>query len=436
MVDEAQDTNYIQYCIVKMIGKQHKNILMVGDFNQSIFAFRGAHPENIKLFSQEFNPKIIRLKNNYRSTQSILNVAKTVIQKNAGNDKIELQSSSGSGEGVNIHVAQDPASEAKYVVNEIMQNAEFYNREWNDFVIIYRANSLSKEFETQLRMNHVPYRVYGGRSFFDRREIKDFMGYLNFINNPSDFGSFYRIANVPKRGLGPKALEKIVKFAKSNSLNVHEAVREIQSANMGKAITEGCSSLSKVLDVVDNEKDIRQMVRAVFDMTTRKQLQIEDKNDGTEREKNVKGLIQELDSYIGSKQKGTLGGFLHSITLSSDDEKESENANHVSLMTIHASKGLEFPVVFGVAIEKDILPHKMSYGEVDGIAEERRLFYVLLTRAEKDLYLTLSRQRKFKETVASTFLLEAGLDKELSFAWNKTSYNDPYAHDYGDYYEY
>lgn len=400
LVDEWQDTNKIQYEITKKIAS-HGNIFVVGDECQSIFGFRGSKPENMNLIKQDFNNvKEIVFVNNYRSSEEILKVAQKLIKNNPNTDHINLQSVRGKGDVVDVIPFDNPEHEAGFIACEI-DNAKFKKKlKWNDFAILYRINSLSRNLEMSLKQKGIPYKVYGGFSFFDRKEIKTVISYLSFLSNPSDTISFVKSISTPTRGVGDVAIAKIEQIAHDNNCSIFQACKmAIENKELSKTAMNSLSTFIKCFEKhkqieTDGSMNLFDMISSLVKETglyeyMKKQ---SDKDpDWQKRIDNVNEFLKSIEDYQNSSKSPNLSSFLQTIQLYSSADEEEKDC--VSLMTIHAAKGLEFKYVFGVGLEQGILPHKKSIEE-NNIFEERRLLYVLASRAKDKLFLSYCKNRK------------------------------------------
>lgn len=403
MIDEYQDTNRIQYDFIKLLSGKRQNLCVVGDDDQSIYGWRGASQGNILDFEKDYpGAVVVRLEQNYRSSGNILLAANGVIKNNKRRMEKALWTEKGVGPAVNVFKALDGDDEAAWVANRIVQLQYEKKLAYEDFAIIYRANLFSRQFEESLRLAKIPYSVVGGMSYFEHREIKDLASYLKTIANSRDDLSLVRIANTPKRGLGPSALVKISDFAREKSLSLIEAfgrAREVtglaeKSATNARQFAELIGKyrilfnkkidMGSVLKDLAEEINYRDYICSLFKTpeTAMKRLEY------------IDGFAASLSHYEKENEAPSLHGFLEAMALTDMlNDKEEKNGKGVTLISFHSSKGLEFPVVFIVGVEEDILPHKKSVYQDDGIEEERRLFYVGITRAMKELFITYCGHR-------------------------------------------
>ncbi len=412
MVDEYQDTNHCQYQLVRELAKDHQNLCVVGDDDQSIYAFRGADINNILNFEQDYqNIKTLRLEQNYRSTKNILEAANLVIQNNDQRKEKSLWTEKQSGEPIRLFEANDESEEASYVVGEI-QRYKRKGRSYGDCVIFYRMNAQSRTFEDTLREENIPYQIIGGTKFYERMEIKDLLAYLKVIVNPSDSVSLRRIINVPSRGIGPMTLARLEDFARFNQLPLIDAVHHVVEIENIRTATKNrikdFSELIRNYQTTDApSKTIKDLVhRSGYLNALRKENTIESQT----RIENLNALINGILSYELSDPEPTLSGYVESVTLTADIDNLSDQDDILSLMTLHNAKGLEFPIVFMIGLEEGSLPHQRSMESPKELEEERRLCYVGITRAEEQLYLTHAKTRRtfgnFDYRISSRFLDE------------------------------
>lgn len=397
-VDEYQDTNEAQYQLVTMLAEQYKNICVVGDADQSIYGWRGANMENILNFEKDYpNAKIIMLEQNYRSTSHILNAANAVIENNINRKDKKLWTDQGAGAEVNYYRAQSESDESHFIVSKIIEDVEAGKREYADFAVLYRTNAQSRSIEDGFLKSNIPYKIVAGHKFYDRKEIKDVMAYLKLVANPADSLSLTRIINTPKRGIGPGTIEKINDFAASHDWTMFEALENISLSPVTGKVQQTLATLAKTIqDAIDYAKD-----HNVTD-TTQKILQDSGYIDALKAEHTLEAdtRLENIDEFISVTQKfdqqdrdedsetSALSDFLADVSLLSDQDDLENQDNQVALMTLHAAKGLEFPVVFLVGLEEGIFPLSRAMMDEKEIEEERRLAYVGITRAREILYLT------------------------------------------------
>lgn len=445
MVDEYQDTSKAQYELIKILAKEHQNICVVGDDDQSIYGWRGADIRNILEFEKDYDDvHVVKLEQNYRSTQIILDAANTVISNNIERKRKILWSEKKDGELIKIQVAQDEIEESDFVADMIAKISREQNRSYKDFAVLYRANAQSRSVEDALNRSQIPYNIYGGTKFYERKEIKDLIAYLRVIQNPQDDISIKRIINVPRRGIGLRTIEKIEDRASLKQESIYSVLIDIETNS--EISTKARNSIS---EFVDNVIGTLRTMREVYPVSKLIEKVIEsidyygyidelykgDKEEAEERKDNVKEFISVAMEFEQNSEEKDLETFLTGVALTSESSEEEE-IDKVSLMTIHTSKGLEFPVVFIVGMEDGLFPiaravRSMSDSEIE---EERRLCYVGITRAKEILYLTLTQKRtlygKTNPSIASRFMEELpkecierlnSAEKELSYS--KANYN-------------
>jgi DNA helicase-2/ATP-dependent DNA helicase PcrA len=392
LVDEYQDTNHAQYRLLRILGQQHQNVCAVGDPDQSIYAFRGADIRNILEFERDFvGTRTIALEQNYRSTNHILRAANGVIANNRERKPKELFSELGDGDPVRVLEVEDEQAEARFVASEIAQLIDegYSGRE---IAIFYRMNAQSRAVEQVLRMNDVAYQVIGGPRFYERAEIKDATAYLQVIDNPADAVSLARIANRPRRGIGDTTLSRLQLWADANATTLFEALGNASAAGVAGAslrAVQGFRTLLQSLHSSAQELDVAELLQAVIDRSG----MIEALE--AERTIEARGRIENLESFVDGareSQSETLSGFLQEISLYSDQDAIAEETGAVTLMTLHNAKGLEFRAVFLVGCEEEIFPSARAVEE-QGVEEERRLFYVGMTRSKERLTLTHASSR-------------------------------------------
>ncbi|PIE98980.1 MAG: AAA family ATPase [Treponema sp.] len=413
MVDEFQDTSIQQYNFMKLIAD--KNICVVGDDDQSIYSWRGANFENIKMFERDFpNLLEIKLEQNYRSTETILAAANGVIANNTNRKEKALWSGNGSGKPIQIFIPENETAEADFIAESILTERLHGNRSYSDFGVLLRTNSLTRPLEESFLESNIPYRMSGGTSFFQRKEIKDVISYLRVIANPDDDVNLLRIINTPRRGIGKKTIELISEIATENNCTLRFAINKLLHTSDKTVREKSLSDLVAFTELITDERKkllsgsglaqkVRKLVESIkyFDYLNQEY----QKNEKAARFKflNIEHLIQSIDEWEKNPDtlNPTLYNYLNRITLLSRDDMSKEDKGEVNIMTIHASKGLEFPVVFIAGVEEDIIPHARSLEESESnIEEERRLFYVAITRAQDKLYLTSCRTRnKMKMSV-------------------------------------
>lgn len=404
LVDEYQDTNHSQYLIIRSLSDKFQNICVVGDDAQSIYSFRGANINNILNFQKDFpDSKLFRLEQNYRSTKNIVNAANSIIEYNQKRLKKNVWTNNESGEKISVNKLLTDGEEGRFVASSIFENKMQYQMQNSDFAILYRTNAQSRSFEDALRKKNIPYRVYGGLSFYQRKEIKDVLAYLRLLINNDDEQAFKRIINFPARGIGLTTLNKISIEAKQKSVSDYTYLKDYSKSS---TILNN-STKNKLLDFVVMIESIKAKLESldVFEITKEvlKQSGLYNlyKNDesmeGVNRIQNIEELLNGIKDFVENNDKNqvSVSTFLQDVALATDQDNESNDKNKVALMTIHLAKGLEFPFVYIVGLEENLFPSAMNLNSRTELEEERRLFYVALTRAEKKIYLSyvLSRYR-------------------------------------------
>lgn len=394
MIDEYQDTNAAQYKLVKMLTNESNNIAVVGDDWQSIYSWRGADFRNILRFEKDYKDvTIVKLEQNYRSTKSILDAAHSVITKNQQRSDKELWTEAGEGKPVDILQVANERAEAEAIVRRVKNASDARLRSFQDFAVLYRTNAQSRSVEEAFVRFGVPYRIVGGQRFYDRKEIKDVIAYLRLMYQPEDRVSFERIVNVPTRGIGTKSLQNFYTWQESQNLNLHDALNTVDA--MPGLTTKAKRGLSELADILRTTREVldESPVPAIIDGLLRRieyMSYLDDKTPQAEsRQENVRELISVAKSY----QDLGLDGFLEEVALVSDADNAENGANVVTLMTLHAAKGLEFPVVFMTGMEETIFPHSRALYDQSEMEEERRLCYVGMTRAKQELYLSYATGR-------------------------------------------
>ncbi|TMI86308.1 MAG: ATP-dependent DNA helicase [Bacteroidetes bacterium] len=414
LIDEYQDTNPAQYAIIKLLGAQHENVCVVGDDAQSIYSFRGATIQNILQFQKDYEDvKVVKLEQNYRSTQSILNIANEVIKNNKGQIPKILWTENATGERIKLVRTMTDNEEGKNVADTI-QEQRLRNHYLNkDFAILYRTNAQSRAFEESLRRLGIPYTMYGGISFYQRKEVKDLLAYLRVIVNPKDEESLKRIVNFPVRGIGKTSVDKAVLFANENNISMWDVLLNAPRFGYKAGTLESIESFVTMIRMFQSELqkknayDIAFMVGKqsglIKDLFDRRQ----EGDDAIQRYENIQELLNSIKEFTEtpSNDEGEvgdkgLGAYLQQITLLTNDDEKDENADTVKVMTIHSAKGLEFSCVFACGLEEMLFPNAMSVNTREELEEERRLFYVAVTRAKHKLWITYANTRyKFGQLV-------------------------------------
>lgn len=402
MVDEYQDTNRAQFNLIRLLAGGHGNLCVVGDDDQSIYKFRGADINNILDFEKYFNDaKIIKLEQNYRSTQKILDVANEVIKNNSGRKDKRLWTSVKDGTKVIFNVYENGYEEARGIAEDIAHRHLHDRKDYSDFAILYRTNAQSRSLEEKLIEKNIPYRIYGGINFYARREIKDILAYLKTIDNARDDLAVKRILNVPKRGIGAASVAKVDDYAYENDITFYVALRQAKEVpGLQRAISkvEGFVTQIEILKSKSQYIGVGKLIEEIIETVGYSDyIDAESESDeqATERRQNIDELISKAAQYEETVDEPSLSGFLEEVALVADIDNLDENNDMVSLMTIHSAKGLEFPIVYLAGMEDGLFPSYMSIstGDESDIEEERRLCYVGITRAKETLIMSAARMR-------------------------------------------
>lgn len=394
MIDEYQDTNAAQYSLVKLLTNQDKNIAVVGDDWQSIYSWRGADFRNILNFEKDYpDATVIKLEQNYRSTKAILDGAHAVIAKNSQRSDKKLWTEAGNGKPIEMIQTANERAEGEAIVRRIRTMVDMRLRRYSDFAILYRTNAQSRALEETCIHFGLPYRIVGGQRFYDRKEIKDVIAYLRLLYQPEDRVSFERIINVPTRGIGKKSLDTFQLWLQSSRLSLFEALHKVPECPSltGKA-KKGFGEVAAILEQLRSEIDTVPLPTLLDDLLRRIRY-IEFLNDGTPQAESRQENVRELITVAQTYQDLGLDGFLEEISLVSDIEANEQDGSAVTLMTLHAAKGLEFPVVFMTGMEESIFPHSRALYDQSEMEEERRLCYVGMTRAKEELYVCYATSR-------------------------------------------
>ena len=436
MVDEYQDTNHAQYMLIKLLASEYRNLCVVGDDDQSVYGWRGADIQNILDFERDYpEAKVIKLEQNYRSTQKILNAANAVVRNNESRKEKSLWTENSEGQSVVCYVGSDERDEADYVVNRIQRLHELEGRPFNDFAILYRTNAQSRALEERLMKAATPYRVFSGLKFYQRMEIKDILAYLKVLYNPADQVSFARVLNVPKRGLGDSTLQKILEYSDEQGMPVLDAILEAEYipdlSTRAKKPLLGFAQMMQGLLNLAREASVSDLVEEILNKTGYKAiLKAEDTPEAETRLENLMEFLSvtaEYDAKAALAEQNALNdgveaeeavrglsGFLEQVSLVADIDDLDQAEAAVALMTMHSAKGLEFPVVLVVGMEDGIFPSSRSLIEPILLEEERRLCYVAITRAREKLYLCNTEMRmlygKTQYNQPSRFLMEIPSD--------------------------
>lgn len=397
LVDEYQDTNKAQFTLVTILASKYGNITVVGDNDQGIYSFRGADITNILNFEKDFpGTRIIKLEQNYRCTGNILKAANAVIKHNENKYEKKLWTENDEGNLPIIHKSDDEYDEGRYIVEEInhLRREEYFK--YSDFVVLYRMNSQSRAIEEILRREGVPYKIVGGLKFYERKEIKDIISYLRLIYNFSDNISLKRIINEPKRGIGKTSIDNIQEISEQTGLSMFDIIKHADEYGLSRVKANGAEFIETIeyLRGKLDELSISELIKETLNKTGYvKALELENTTEAETRLQNLEEFLTVAIEFEEEEAENTLGDFLEGITLSSDIDGMEDSDDSVTLMTLHSAKGLEFPAVFLVGMEEGIFPGNKSIGEPKELEEERRLFYVGITRAKQYLYLTCAKKR-------------------------------------------
>ncbi|RAP22978.1 hypothetical protein C2W59_03117 [Bacillus pumilus] len=401
-VDEYQDTNRAQYMLVKLLAQRFQNICVVGDSDQSIYRWRGADITNILSFEKDYpSSEVILLEQNYRSTKRILNAANTVIQNNSNRKPKNLWTENDEGAKIAYYRADNEFGEGQFVAGKIHQLHQSGKRKLSDFAILYRTNAQSRVIEETLLKSNIQYNIVGGTKFYDRKEIKDILAYLRLVANPDDDISFARIVNVPKRGIGATSVDKIAAYAEMNDLSMFEALGQVDFIGLSARAANALDEFKQLIDQMTNMQEylsVTELTEEILEKTGyREALKVEKTIEAQSRLENIDEFLSVTKNFEEQNEDKSLVTFLTDLALVADidklDENEGEDQDAVILMTLHAAKGLEFPVVFLMGMEEGVFPHSRSLMEDAEMEEERRLAYVGITRAEEELYLSSAKMR-------------------------------------------
>ena len=405
MVDEYQDTNTAQFELIRLLASKYKNLCVVGDDDQSIYKFRGANIYNILNFEKNFSDAtVIKLEQNYRSTQNILDAANSVIANNVGRKDKALWTNNGSGEKIKFEQLESGYEEADFVTRDIASKVRKGEYTYKDCAILYRTNAQSRLFEERFIVSNIPYKIVGGVNFYSRKEVKDILAYLKTIDNGRDDLSVKRIINVPKRGIGATSINKVTNFAYDNEISFYTALRQAEDIpGLGRAadkIRPFVLFIQSMRAKLDNGYTLTQLILDIIEQTGYvEELEAEGTEEAQARIENIDELISKISSYEEGEENPTLSGFLEEVALVADIDGLDENSDYVVLMTLHSAKGLEFPNVYLVGMEDGLFPSYMSITADDPtneLEEERRLAYVGITRAKERLTITSARTRMLR----------------------------------------
>ncbi|MBP3422879.1 MAG: UvrD-helicase domain-containing protein [Clostridia bacterium] len=419
LVDEFQDTNGVQYEIIRSLASVHGNLFAVGDDDQSIYGWRGAQIENILHFEKDFkNAKVFKLERNYRSTKHILKLANTVIRNNANRKDKTLWTENGEGEHAKVYEAEQEDGEARYVA-QCIAGLLRQGYKYSDFAILMRINALTRSFEQEFTGDGIPYKVFGGFKFFERKEIKDLLAYLRIVNNPFDSEAALRIINFPKRGIGAKTVETLQNYAYENELSIYDALLDVEELGFTSGTREKLEGFRDLITkwITDSlDMPVNDLVKTIVEDTQMREVYADDSDESINKRANVEEFINSVEEYCKLNPGASLTDYLNQVTLASDTD-EMDDGNYVTLATIHAVKGLEFRCVFLCGMEENTMPISRAVDNDEDMEEERRLMYVAITRAKERIYFTRSKSRylygKREPTMRSRFLKEMASEVEL-----------------------
>ncbi|WP_346356266.1 DNA helicase PcrA [Azotosporobacter soli] len=416
LVDEYQDTNRAQYLLAKLLAGKHGNLCVVGDADQSIYAWRGADIRNILDFEQDYpNAKVIKLEQNYRSTQMILDAANAVIENNTSRRPKQLWTDNPAGEPIGLFVADDERQEARHIAENIMRLNTVFNVQYGELAVLYRTNAQSRVLEENFMKCGIPYTMVGGLKFYDRKEVKDILGYLRVVFNPNDNLSLQRILNVPRRGIGDTTVAKLLAYAAANEMSLFDVISnpdivEGLTARVRKPLESLAELIFQWISVMSDIPVVDLVDRVIKQSGYWDELERSDDPQDAARIENLKEFVSVAKDFALGEMEETLENFLSQVALVSDIDQADLGESRVTMMTLHSAKGLEFPVVFLAGMEEGLFPHSRTLMNPEEIEEERRICYVGITRARRKLFLSYARSRNvFGRTVmypASRFLEE------------------------------
>jgi len=416
LVDEFQDTNDVQYAIVKMLAGRHKNIMCVGDEDQNIYSWRGASISNLMDLQTDFKVKCHKLEQNYRSTKKILDLANNLIENNKARIPKNLWTQNSEGEKPQFHLANDEASEADFVIKNILQLKRYHNYSNGDFAILMRINALTRSFEEKCIQYGIPYKITGGFKFYDRKEIKDILAYLRIASNTADSEAIMRVINFPKRGIGDAAIGQLVNYCAVTGKSLYDTIIAIEkNDDLPKALVKKITPFAGVLSFIEKAKkelNVAELVTYIIRLLDLKEVYSADTEENENRKQNIKELVGAIESFVKLNPSATVDEYLQTVSLYSDTDELDTNADFLNIATVHSAKGLEFNCVFIVGLEDGVLPISRSHDNESELEEERRLLYVAITRAKERLFLTFSQSRflygQRKLCMPSRFLSELG----------------------------
>ena len=418
-VDEFQDTNAIQYLLLRMLGQMYQNVFVVGDDDQSIYGWRGADYTNIKKFQEHFvGTKIFKLQRNYRSTKNILDVANKIIQVNKERAPKSLWTDSSQGMRVECKRADDEDDEADYIIGQIQMLLRQGGYKYSDFAILVRTTSITRSIEQKLNLYGLPFRMIGGHKFFQRKEIKDFLAYLQIVSNPKADEPLLRVINLPKRGIGDAAIEILRELCKAKGLSLGEGIRQIREIGASDKIVKKFEAFSNLLNCLDDKKllPLNDVADYILENVDFKSAYTVKDDDGQNKMENIDSLLSDIKEYCSKNPNTSIDEYLQQVAIVSYDDKDDPlDNNKITVATVHGVKGLEYKVVFIMGLEEGIFPTKRVDSTEKTLEEERRIMYVAVTRAKEILYLTYAGSRfrygRRDQTIESEFIKDAGLSK-------------------------
>ncbi len=419
LVDEYQDTNYAQFVLTKLLSDGHRNIMVVGDDDQSIYRFRGATVENILNFDKTYpDATVIKLEQNYRSTENILSAANAIIANNEGRHQKRLWSDKGEGEKIVLHTSLDQNDEGKFIVDSIIGGIYKEKRKYSDYAVLYRVNALGRSLQTSFTKSGIPFKVVGDMGFYDHKEVKDMIAYLSVLSSSGDNLRLKRIINEPKRKIGAATVEAIEIIATELGKSMYEIVMSAEEYTALGKNAEKLSAFAKMIEEVKEKSTLpSEYIKNVYELSGYRDMLAAEGFEGEGKMEYIEEFISAAAEYearcSASGDEPTLYGFLEEISLVSDVDKYDDEVNAVVLMTVHAAKGLEFPVVFLAGMEDGIFPSAQNFGNSEEMAEERRLAYVAITRAKEKLYITYAKNRMLYGKTTAGGLLSCFIREEV-----------------------
>lgn len=433
-VDEFQDTNRVQYELIKLLAAKHRNVCAVGDEDQCIYGWRGANIENIQNFIRDFNCKIYKLEQNYRSSKKILDLANKLIANNTSRIEKKLWTQNETGVNVEHFVANSDSDEADFVVQTIYALSQ-RGYKLSDFAVLMRINALSRPFEQRFLQYGISHKIYGGFKFYDRKEIKDLLAYFRIVANHYDNEAITRVINFPRRGIGASSVAALTKLAIESGKSLYEVILNIQNENVSSSVKSKVTPFATILKCLEEQKDkleLSDLMRYLVGMLDLKTLYAEKTEENDNKKANIGELVASIKEYTSMNPDATLDDYMQTVTLWTDLDDAPIN-DSVNIATVHSAKGLEFKVVFVVGLEEGIFPISRAESKAE-LEEERRLMYVAITRAEERLYITRTRSRflygKIKDSIPSRFLSEIGFERKFEkrsyqsddYGYNKSRY--------------